>query len=201
MNAGEPATIRSMNPMKKTTAVFCLFAAAALLAGCESARKAFGTTHSGPDEFAVYSRPPLSLPPDYKLRPPTPGVRRPQGFSAKNMAEKAMLRNTVKTARGRRPVKGSVGIQALLRDTGGIDATPNIRDIINQETSIYSVEDQRFVDKLIFWVDDKPFLGTVVDAEKERKRIQEAQALGKPINEGKTPEIKRKPSRKGLLDF
>ena len=27
------------------------------------------------------------------------------------------------------------------------------------------------------------------------------QALGKPINEGEIPEVKRKPARKGLLDF
>ena len=62
-------------------------------------------------------------------------------------------------------------------------------------------QDQRFVDKLIFWVDDKEDGGTVVDAKKEQKRIQRTQALGQPITEGETPEVTIKRGRKGLLDF
>ena len=98
-------------------------------------------------------------------------------------------------------MKGSVGIQILLKDAGSLDALPNIRTVLNEETSILSVQDQAFVDKLIFWADEKPFEGTVVNAEKEQQRIRENQALGKPITEGETPQIKRKRSRKGLLDF
>ena len=41
----------------------------------------------------------------------------------------------------------------------------------------------------------------MVDADKEQKRIQENQALGKSITEGETPQVTRKRSRKGLLDF
>ena len=77
----------------------------------------------------------------------------------------------------------------------------DIRATINEETSILSTQDQRFVDKLIFWVDEKEEGGTVVDARKEQKRIQETQALGKPITEGKTPEVKIKRGTKGLLNF
>ena len=54
---------------------------------------------------------------------------------------------------------------------------------------------------MIFWVDDKPFEGTVVDAEKEQQRIRENQALGKPITEGETPQVKKKRAKKGLLEF
>ena len=175
--------------------------AGALLAGCESARKMFGNEKTVPDEFAVYSRPPLSLPPDYRLRPPVPGTGRPQEQDTHNIAKRAMMGKTFKESTNRKPVKGSVGIQILLKDTGGLDALPNIRTVLNEENSILSVQDQAFVDKLIFWVDEKPFEGTVVDAEKEQQRIRENQALGKPITEGETPQIKRKRSRKGLLDF
>lgn len=175
--------------------------AGALLAGCESARKVFGNEKSGPDEFAVYSRPPLSLPPDYRLRPPVPGTGRPQEQDTHNIAERAMLGKSLKANRNRTPAQGSVGIQVLLRDTGGLNASPDIRSVLNEETSILSIEDQGFVDKLIFWVDEKPFEGTVVDAEKEQRRIRENQALGKPITEGETPQIKRKRGRKGLLEF
>ena len=187
--------------MKKTTTLLSLAVAVALLSACESARKAFGVEKTAPDEFAVYSRPPLSLPPDYRLRPPAPGTSRPQMDLTKYMAEQAILGNAVRTGKASKPVEGSVGVQALLRDTGGMTASSDIREIINSETSIISHQDQAFVDRLIFWIDEKPYQGTVVDAEKERKRIQEAQALGKPVTEGKTPEIKRKRGRKGLLEF
>ena len=190
-----------MNPMKKTTAFLSLALAVALLSGCESARKAFSGDKNAPDEFAVYSRPPLSLPPEYKLRPPAPGTIRPQVDSAKYRAERAILGSVVRKGGVAKPLRGSTGLMALLRDTGAMNAAPDIRAIINEETSILSSQDQAFVDKLIFWVDDKEPGSTVVDARKEQKRIQENQALGKPLNEGETPEIKRKTRRKGLLDF
>jgi len=187
--------------MKKTTALLSLAAAVVLLSGCESARKAFSSDKTAPDEFAVYSRPPLSLPPEYKLRPPAPGTIRPQQESTKYAAQQAILGSRVKTGIKPKPIKGSPGLQAMLKRTGGLTAEPNIRALINEETTIISEQDQAFVDKLIFWVDESPYKGTVVDAEKEQKRIQDNQALGKPINEGETPEIKRKRDRKGLLNF
>ena len=54
---------------------------------------------------------------------------------------------------------------------------------------------------MIFWVDDKPFEGTVVDAVKEQQRIRENQALGNPIADGETPQVKKKRATKGLLEF
>ena len=185
--------------MRNLRLLVLVIGAAALLSGCDSARKVFSNPKNPPDEFVVYSRPPLSLPPDYGLRPPQPGAARPQRVSPTDEAQKAILGKSA--SRKQQPVQGSAGVHALLRDTGGTNANPEIRQIIDQETSILAKEDVAFIDKLIFWVDDKPFDGIVVDAEKEQKRILQNQALGKPINEGETPEVKRKRSRKGLLDF
>ena len=44
----------------------------------------------GPDEFAVESRAPLTLPPDYELRPPSPGAARPQEATAADRARKVI---------------------------------------------------------------------------------------------------------------
>ena len=186
--------------MKKATTFLCMVGAVALLSGCESARKAFSNEKSGPDEFAVYSRPPLSLPPEYKLRPPKPGEKFQRGGSSVAIAKQAILGR----AANRRPpprAEGSPGVIALLRETGGLTATPDIRATINEEASILSSQDQVFVDKLIFWIDEEPEGSTIVDAKKEQKRIQRNQALGKPITEGESPEIKVKRGRKGLLNF
>ncbi len=186
--------------MKKTSTFLCMVGAVALLSACESARKVFSGDKNSPDEFAVYSRPPLSMPPEYKLRPPKPGEKFQRGDSSATIAKQAIVSRAI----NRRPlpkVEGSPGVIALLRETGGLTATSDIRATINEEASILSSQDQAFVDKLIFWVDEVPESSTIVDAKKEQKRIQKNQALGKSITEGESPEIKVKRGRKGLLNF
>lgn len=49
-----------------------------LLAGCSDFKRAVGIEPTSPDEFAVESRAPLTIPPDFQLRPPQPGAGRPQ---------------------------------------------------------------------------------------------------------------------------
>ena len=187
--------------MRKLSFILLSVTAIAALSGCESAKKAFGGKKSAPDEFVVYSRPPLSQPPDYTLRPPTPGIARPQSTSASDTARDALLGTTNSTEIRKQQLPTTPGLQALIISTGAIAADPNIRKKINAETSILAEEDHRLIDKMIFWVDDKPFEGTVVNPEKEQKRIREARALGKPITEGATEHVKRKRSKKGLLEF
>jgi len=188
---------------KKSLILFTVLGAMAL-SGCESAKKAFGGQKTAPDEFVVYSRPPLSQPPDFALRPPTPGVERPQSTSAADEARDALL-GTNDSAQRRASTQQqeptTPGLQALINSTGAATADPDIRKKINDETSILAEEDQRLVDKMIFWVDDKPFEGTILDPEKEQKRIREAQALGKPVTEGETDHIKTERNKKGLLEF
>ena len=173
------------------------------LGGCDSVRKSVGGGKNAPDEFVVFKRPPLSLPPEYGLRPPTPGESRPQRISPMDTARQAILGKTAvrATATIRVAKFGSPGLQALITQTGADKAEPGIRRLVNQESSVLVDEDQLFVNKLIFWVDDKSNPGIVVDAKREQKRIMSNQALGKPINEGEIPEVKRKQVRKGLLDF
>ena len=49
-----------------------------------------GLSPSAPDEFAVESRAPLTIPPDFDLRPPTPGAPRPQEVAAAEKAKRAI---------------------------------------------------------------------------------------------------------------
>src|ERR1043165_793788 len=57
------------------------------VAGCSSTKEMLGLTKRSPDEFQVVSRAPLSMPPDYSLRPPTPGAPRPQEGTTTQQAE------------------------------------------------------------------------------------------------------------------
>ncbi len=187
--------------MRKSGWILSLLAAAALLGGCEETREMLGQAKNAPDEFAVYSRAPLSLPPDYgQLVPPSPGTTRPQSVDPTVRAQEIMVGDTRKRRKQTAlasATRMSRGLRALLTEAGAFDADPNIRSIVNRETTILAEEDMTFAESIMFWNTPGEY-GTAVDPIKETKRIQETQALGKAVNEGETPTIERK--RKALLE-
>ena len=67
----------------------CL-AASSLIAGCGDFKKTIGLEPTLPDEFAVESRAPLTIPPDFDLRPPSPGAPRPQEKASNQQAKQAI---------------------------------------------------------------------------------------------------------------
>jgi Protein of unknown function (DUF3035) len=69
--------------------IACLIGAP-LLAGCSDLKQMVGLDPTMPDEFAVESRAPLTIPPDFDLRPPEPGAPRPQEKTAKQQAQEAI---------------------------------------------------------------------------------------------------------------
>src|ERR1700710_1416191 len=64
-----------------------------LLGGCsgDSLSRTFGLTRDAPDEYTVTTGAPLSIPPDYNLRPPRPGAARPQEQSEREQAAEALV--------------------------------------------------------------------------------------------------------------
>lgn len=169
------------------------------VSGCESTRETFGLNKQSPDEFAVVSRAPLSLPPDFTLRVPEPGAPRPQTGSTTDQARRilvgddpdAVKRDITEGARS----KGQV---ALLSASGAQYADPDIRNTVDRETSIFISESEGVIDDLLFW-QEKPEFGAVVDPAAEAKRIRDQQALGESVSGGdSTPVIERK--QKGWLE-
>ncbi len=80
---------RRVRGASRGSAVVCaagLFGAS-LLAGCTDFKQMVGLDQPMPDEFAVELRAPLTIPPDFNLRPPEPGAPRPQEKSAEQQAE------------------------------------------------------------------------------------------------------------------
>lgn len=178
--------------MKKTTAVILILATASLLAGCDSARKALTQTKAGPDEFAVYTRAPLTIPPDYGLRPPTDGKTAESGtVTTREKTRRVLLGSAAGPAQ---TIQASTpGTSVLLAKAGAANAEPGIRELVDRETSAYANKDVRFMEKLLYG-DEANGTGTVLDPLDEAKRIQENQALGKPITEGETRMIDTKPT-------
>ncbi len=171
------------------------------LSACEGIQEQFGLTKQSPDEFRVVSRAPLSLPPDFTLRPPEPGIARPQEGTATQQARSAVFRleqpktqplNERVNADGR-----TLGELSLLKAAGADKIDPGIRRAIDLETQQLNSESEDFIEALVFWR-DKEIPGRVVDATAEAKRLRENAAFGKAVTAGETPTIERK--RKALLE-
>jgi hypothetical protein len=176
----------------------CLVAALFFLAGCSETRRAIGLDKTPPDEFTIISRAPLSMPPDYALRPPQPGAPRPQDLTPRQQARQTVFRAGEQQASLTTPRGGrSDAEMAFLTRANAGQADPNIRALVNEENSRLVEAERSFVDRLIFWRKAEP-PGTVVDAQKEQQRLRENVALGKPANAGEVPTIQRK--KRALLE-
>ena len=173
---------------------FLSFAVCALLliACGEKTRVAFGLGKHAPDEFAVVTRAPLKLPPDYGLRPPSPGVARPQEQEVKDSARQILLQagadgSADGAANGDRLSRGEA---ALLTKAGASKTNSSIRAKVNRESSILAENDGDFISRIMFWQEREP-PGLSLDATAESRRLRENAALGNPVTTGRTPVIER----------
>jgi len=194
-----------------------LVAAALALAGCDATRDQLGLTKKAPDEFTVVTKAPLVIPPDFTLRPPQPGAKRPQEVQPEQAARGAIV-----DAGGGRATRGASADQArrslvasgfvgataldngsseaevaLLQQAGATEVDPAIREIVNRETTVLAQKDKSFTDRLLFWQEKPPF-GSTLDAGSEAQRLREAAAEGRAPNEGETPVITRR--KRGWLE-
>jgi len=191
----------SSTPRRRLAAPLMGLALAALaVSGCSDVRRSIGLDRASPDEFSVVSRAPLSMPPDLRLPAPRPGAMRPQDAMPSQVAAATVLGATPAGGASRgsaRPTAESRGEAALLSKAGAERAEPGIRNTVDQETTALIVADRQWIDTLLFWQkQEQPY--TVIDPQKESQRLREAQAQGKPVNEGTVPTISRK--RKGPLE-
>jgi len=178
--------------------------AVGLLAGCGDTRKMLGLDKQTPDEFKIVSRAPLSLPPDYALRPPDPGAIRPQEQTIGQRALAAVTgtpatpaaAGDVAAAKSTGPAL-SAGESAFLTHVGAKDAVPGIRETVERENTGLAEESSSFLDNLMFWRKPED-LSPVVDAQRESQRLRENAALGKSVEDGETPTIQRR--KKALLE-
>ena len=88
--------------MRSSRVAVLLLAGTALvgLSACNTIRNSLGANKVVPDEFRVVSIAPLTVPPDYSLRPPTPGEPRPQELDPSSSAREALLGALRACARG-----------------------------------------------------------------------------------------------------
>ncbi len=163
------------------------------LTACQSTRKSLGMTKVTPDEFRVVTKAPLVVPPDYALRPPAPGMPRPQELQPESAARTALLGVREGEAR-------SEGEKMLVARAGADKADPLIRYVVDDEFGGVAHKEKSFADKVMFWRADKPADATTpvavadntaapIDAAAEQERISK-------LTGGKTVVIQREQSKK-----
>ena len=146
-----------------------------------------------PDEFRVVAKAPLTLPPEYALRPPTPGEPRPQELQPESAARQAVLGQQA-------AIQRSEGEKLLTTRAGVSKSDPLIRYVVDDEFGEVAHKDKSFADKVLFWKKPAPdaiaragareaaiAASSPLDAGEEEARIKAA--LGtKPILIKRSPE-------------
>lgn len=188
-----------------------------LSGGCDTLKEQAGLTKRAPDEFTVVTKAPLVLPPDFTLRPPKPGAKRPQevqpgeralnvvlnsanGGKADGKQVREFVRKKLATTGGTGEASDgqlSKSERSLLGKAGALEADSSIRETVNRETTLLAEKDSSFTDRLIFWQKRPPF-GSTVDAGKEDQRLRETAAKGEKPNTGTVPVIRHR--QRGILE-
>jgi len=183
--------------------------AAGLVSACSGneVRSTLGLNQRAPDEFVVYARPPLSVPPEFDLQPPQPGAENPNAPNPEADARKTLLGTvkkpaTLEEAAANVPSNVDTAVEPVLTSdapTGpqssflsklGTDkADPTIREQLQKDAAPDAPakkkkkKAQSMLESIVGDDEAEP----VVDAKKEAERIRANRDAGKPVTEGETP--------------
>jgi len=150
--------------MRHRLIAFAVLTAATAVAGCAGAR----VGNAEPDEFRVVTIAPLTVPPEYNLRPPRPGEPRPEEIYPDQAARAALF-----GAQG--DYTGSDGEALLVARAGGGEADPFIRAIIDGETAAVVRKSTAFSNQILFWQEGTEGIGdnaVTIDADEEAERLE-----------------------------
>jgi len=150
---------------------------ALIVAGCQSIREAAGITKEPPDEFAVVTKAPLVIPPDFNLRPPKPGASPTNQVDPTTAAQMALTGDDPKIIAAGMPKTYSEEEKLILAKSGAAMADHSVRQQIQADNKQMEASDESFTDKVLFR-GQEPDEGKPVDADAEAERISDAKAQG-----------------------
>jgi hypothetical protein len=142
-----------------------VLAAAAALTGCSSFGRALGAEKVTPDEFRVVTRAPLTVPPDYALRPPRPGEPRPQELAPDDQARAALFGQDLGQG-------ASAGERTLVSRAGAEAVDASVRDQVDFEGANIVHRNEQFADRVL--TQNAP---GAVDTRTQEERDAEAEAV------------------------
>jgi hypothetical protein len=155
--------------MTKPIALVAILTAAAVTTGCSTLQRSLGAGKITPDEFRVVTTAPLTLPPEYSLRPPRPGEPRPQELEPSAEARSALFGQDVGAG-------ATAGEQALVNAAGAGAVDPNIRDTIDYEGQGVVRRNEEFADRVNEFGRDP--------AADEARRLEEEEAIRRATGGG-----------------
>jgi len=163
--------------MTKPITVLAILAAASAVTGCSTFQSAIGSAKVSPDEFRVVTRAPLTLPPDYSLRPPAPGEPRPQELESDDEARAAIFGTDVGT-------QASAAERALVAAAGADAVDPNVREQVDFEGSNVVHRSESVADRIIAFQGSAAEAAQPLDAEGEERRLQEQESVRRATGGG-----------------
>lgn len=178
------------------------------LSACSSGtvRDTLGLSSPSPDEYRVVSRPPLSVPPQFNLLPPSATAQSPNMLPADKQAQSLITGNDASRASAQTLKPGTADTavipvttgsastsaeSAFLKSAGADKADPTVRDHLVEEHIVQQDKKQESSWWDVMSSDTAP-KETIVDANKESQRIKTDTDAGKPVTEGDTAVVKQK---------
>ena len=144
------------------------------LSACSDFRRAIGTEKSSPDEFAVVVRAPLSLPPDFTLRPTGPDDETAAAAPLATEVAESLFGQERQTLTGYDELFSISSIE------------PDIRTLVDEETAGIRFERRLPIQILFGGLAD---VGPVINQIEEDARVRRNRAENLPLNQGSTPAI------------
>ena len=183
-----------------------------LLSACNSGevQDTLGLNRKAPDAFKVVSRPPLSVPPGFDLRPPQPGAPPLMAGSTEEMARDAVFTSGGKagmatgaaavTLEGYAPSNVPSAVMPVeasnvatsaeagfLSQAGAGAADPSIRSQLYEDyiNNVQAIDED--ASPLESWLGIEDSDDELVDAQAEAERIRANEEAGMPVNAGDVP--------------
>jgi hypothetical protein len=151
--------------MNKPITVLALLAAATAASGCAGVQRSLGSVRTAPDEFRVVTQAPLTLPPEYSLRPPRPGENRPEELQPSQDARAALFGQEIAP-------NATQGERTLVTHAGAEAVDPNIRDQIDYESQGIVRRNENFVDRVLSFGGSSAAPAAPINAEEEAARLE-----------------------------
>lgn len=180
--------MENMTTMTRSTQYSCYFSrpimmavillSILMLSACSSGKDLIGGKNA-PDEFEVVIRPPLTLPPNFSLRPTDDVNDALTATLAQTQSQTSVIGQSVSLF-GTTQTANASSFEELF---GTDEITPNIRNIIDEETLGIQLE-RRIPLEQIFG--GKPEVGPDLDAAAEAFRIRQAIKDGKSLTDSPT---------------
>lgn len=171
-------------------ALLTFAASTVALSGCASASKTLGLTKDAPNEFNILTNAPLIIPPEYNLRPPSPGESSLLENYSQQAAREALLGEIDPTE----PTQGEI---ILLTRAGVGRADQEIRLKIDGQNSVERKSDS-LTDRILFWRDGQQFDGdgnpVPLDSDREQQRLDSINT----VTGGGDVTVTRRPARAKL---